>query len=72
MEANMSEKQANPTGKRKLSRSRLILFYGIIIFIFALITEGVLSLIDPEQIMVRGDDPEMVYSLYPDQVGIAD
>lgn len=67
----MSEKQANPTGKRKLSRSRLILFYGIIIFIFALITEGVLSLIDPEQIMVRGDDPEMVYSLYPDQVGIA-
>ncbi len=59
------------TETRSLPLSRKILFYTVSLLLFAGLIEGGLSLLDRESIMVRGDDPRMVYSFYPLARGVA-
>ncbi len=57
--------------KKTLSSGKKAVFYAAAAVLFLLFTEFALRLIDPEIIMVRGDDPEMVYSFYPNRKGIS-
>jgi hypothetical protein len=48
-----------------------ILVYSLILFITLPVIEIVLSVVDPEQIMVNVEDTEIVYKFYPNKEGIA-
>ncbi|MBL8019471.1 MAG: SGNH/GDSL hydrolase family protein [Leptospirales bacterium] len=55
----------------ELSTGRKVAFTSIPIVLLLLISWGILSLIDRERVLVRGDDPEMVYSFYENREGVA-
>ncbi len=57
--------------RKPISRPRALLFYAIVTGMFFGGAELVFSLMDPEAILVREDDPDMVYSFYPDRTGVA-
>ena len=61
----------NPRNRLQIPFHRRALYAGIPLLALALLTEGLLRLVDREQVMVRGDDPVSVYSLYPEREGVA-
>ncbi|MBE7437882.1 MAG: SGNH/GDSL hydrolase family protein [Spirochaetales bacterium] len=58
---------------RESSRSGrwFILFYFVFLAVLLAVAEGILSLFDPEAVLVRADDQEEVYSFYPNREGRA-
>lgn len=63
--ASSTEKTPRPAGLK------LLVFYSIPLLLILMIAECGLKLFDAEQIMVREDDPQMVYSFYPERRGIS-
>lgn len=57
--------------KNKIPVFRQIIYLTIPILLFLVFAEILLSVVDRERIMVRGDDPGMVYSFYPDRKAVA-
>lgn len=55
----------------ELSTGRKVAFTSIPILLLLLISWGILSIIDRERVLVRGDDAEMVYSFYENREGVA-
>ncbi len=50
---------------------RRFLYVTLPLLLLALLVEGTLAFVDREMILVKGDDPQTVYRLYPNRVGIA-
>ena len=48
-----------------------VIFYTVFIAFLIAFSEIFLGIFDREEVMVRGDDPDMVYSLIPNRSGIA-
>ena len=56
---------------QKPSLKVIIIFYAVLFILLLIFAELFLSIFDREEIMVRADDPKMVYSLMPGKSGIA-
>ena len=67
----MSEKNNPGESKPRITLTKSLLFYGVPLFVAALLMEILLSLVDREAVLVRTDDIDMTYRLYASQKAVS-
>ncbi len=66
---NMKETLPDPQ-RPPLSLKKKLIFSFVPLFLLILLSEFALSAVNPEAVLVRVDDPETVYSFYPERRGV--
>jgi hypothetical protein len=68
----MNQKAAgeiNNSKDKKLSASKVILFVSVPLMILMILSEFLLNVVNPEQLLIKVDDPDTVYQFYPEREG---